>query len=480
MMNPADIPVLVPFILIAVAATAAMLVVAFHRHHGLTVWVTLGGLFASLLVLAAVSSGLPRQVTPLLIVDGYAVFFIVLILVAAAGIVLFSYHYLQRYPGQREEYYLLLLFAVLGAMVIVSSSHFASFFIGLEILGISMYATIAYLRTSHRAVEAGVKYLILAAVSDSFLLFGMALIYGESGTLEFAKMGKLLGGTYSVTLLAGVALLVTGIGFKLSLVPFHMWTPDVYEGAPAPITGFLATVSKGAVFALLLRFVTEAGLGRHESLTLLFSLLALASMIGGNLLALLQTNVKRILAYASIAHLGYLVVALLAAGTLGFEAVGYYLTAYFIATIGAFGVIGLVSVDGREADQIEDYHALMWRSPWLGGSFTVMLLSMAGIPLTAGFLGKFYVVAAGVKSSLWSLVMIMIVTSVIGLYYYLRIITTMCRPPETATKPAGDFLKPGIPASAVLALLTFFIVWLGVYPALFIDVIRGSLALSLP
>jgi NADH-quinone oxidoreductase subunit N len=362
--------------------------------------------------------------------------------------------------------------------VVVVSSHFASFFLGLEILGISLYVAISYMRTDPLGIEAGIKYLILAATSDAILLFGVALLYGECGTLEFGGMAQSFAGHAPTTLaLGGLTLLVAGIGFKLSLVPFHMWTPDVYEGAPAPITGFLATVSKGAVFALLLRYFTQINLHQYDSLVLLFSIIAAASMVVGNLLALLQENVKRIVAYASIAHMGYLLVAFLSVPGMAAQAVGYYFAAYFAATIGAFGVIGLMSErNGSGKCDVRDYRGLFWRKPLLAGVFTVMLLSMAGIPLTAGFVAKFYIMAAGVKSSLWALVIILIGTGTIGLYYYFRIIASMCLPYDESQEPYAH-VAPGVAAGFVLAFLTLVVFILGVYPASFISLVQRSLSL---
>jgi NADH-quinone oxidoreductase subunit N len=475
MMRSSDILALLPFIVLAATPVVAMLAVSAYRSHYLTAAVSVAGLTSSFLALPISILTLPRQVTPLIIIDGYTLFFAGLIILSTLAVVLLSYRYLESYDGPRDEYYILLLFAALGATIVAASTHFASFFLGLEILGVSLYAIIAYLKTSTLGVEAGIKYLILAAASDAFLLFGMALIYAESGTLEFARMTPALLGKGHIIALGGFAMLLVGIGFKLSLAPFHMWTPDVYQGAPAPVTAFLATVSKGAVFALLLRYFTEIKLDQYGSLMLLFSIIAVASMFVGNLLALLQDNVKRILAYASIAHFGYLLVAFLTTPGIAGQAVGYYLVAYFIATIGAFGVIGFRVAHGTEAEWIEDYRGLMWREPLLAAVLTVMLLSLAGIPLTAGFLGKFYVMAAGVKSSLWTLIIALIVTSVIGLYYYLRIIAAMCRRPEEGAQLVS--FSPGYGSGFLLAILTFLVFLLGLYPGYFMQIVQSSLAL---
>jgi NADH-quinone oxidoreductase subunit N len=328
-------------------------------------------------------------------------------------------------------------------------------------------------------VEAGIKYLVLAAASAAFLLFGMALIYADLGTMDFARMAQLPAYRAAVNptllLLPGVILIVTGIGFKLALVPFHMWTPDVYEGAPAPVSAFVATVSKGGMFALLLRYFHQSGAHSFSPVFLVISIIAVASMFAGNLLALLQNNVKRILAYSSIAHMGYLLVAFQSGGPLGGGAAAFYLVAYFVMTLGAFGVITLLSERQRDADLLDDYRGLFWRRPALALVFTAMLLSLAGIPLTAGFLGKFYIVAAGASAGAWALILILVTTSAIGLFYYLRIVVVLYQQPT-----AGDRAHEPIPlrapaAKLALAALTVILVWLGVYPTPLLRVIQTAI-----
>jgi NADH-quinone oxidoreductase subunit N len=275
---------------------------------------------------------------------------------------------------------------------------------------------------------------------------------------------------------AGTAMLVIGIGFKLAVVPFHMWTPDVYQGAPAPVTALLATVSKGALFALLLRYSAVLDFQSYSSIVVLFTVVALASMVVGNLLALLQNNVKRILAYSSIAHLGYLLVAFVAGGAIAVTAVSFYLVAYFVTTLGAFGVVTVLSPKDRDAELLDDYRDLGRRKPWLAGVFTVMLLSLAGIPLTAGFLGKYYVLAAGIGSTLWLLVGTLLVTSVIGLFYYLRIVVAMYGTAETVGLQSHQVGNGALGATFVLAVLTVLLVYLGVYPNVLIQIIEIMVA----
>lgn len=474
-MTGADAIALLPLIVLAGTSVLVMVGIAVRRSHRFTLGLTLVGLavaFGSLWLAAPLA---PRQVTPLLVIDRYSLFYFGLLIAADFAVALLAYDYLAKVDINREELYLLLLIATTGGAILVASSHFASFFLGLEMLSVSLYAMVAYLRPRRQPLEAGIKYLILAAASAAFLLFGMALVYADLGTMEFGGMAHMLEtghGTDSM-LIAGLALIITGIGFKLAVVPFHLWTPDVYEGAPAPVTAFIATVSKGAMFALLLRYFYHFGAATNHRILLVFSIIAIASMLAGNLLALLQSNVKRILAYSSIAHMGYLLVAFLASGELAVEAVTFYLVAYFITTLGAFGVVSALSAHDREAEDIDDYNALFWRRPALAGVFTLMLLSLAGIPLTAGFIGKFYIVAAGSSSAMWALVIILVVSSVIGLFYYLRIIAAMYASPERDAIETGSRISSV--AGAVLCMLAVLLVWFGIYPEPLLRLIRTVL-----
>jgi NADH-quinone oxidoreductase subunit N len=473
-MNIADLSALLPLIIIAATSIVVMLVIAFSRNHKLTAVLTLAGLALAGASLAAASCVVPRRITPLFILDHYGLFYTGLIITASFVVAALSYSYLEIHEGHREEFYVLLLLATLGCAVLAGSTHFASLFLGVEILSVSLYALAAYLRHSDRSIEAGVKYLILAAVSSAFILFGMALVYAEIGGMEFAQIASRAASpeVHGLPFTAGLTMIITGLGFKLAVVPFHLWTPDVYEGAPAPVTAFVATVSKGAVFAFVLRYFSLVDIHAHRSLFVIFTIIAIASMFTGNLLALLQDNVKRILAYSSISHLGYLLVTLLASGAMAVIATAFYLTAYFITTLGAFGVVTVLSEKNRDADSMDDYRGLAWRRPWIAGVLTAMLLSLAGIPLTAGFVGKFIVVAAGVGSALWLLIIILVVNSAISLFYYLRIIVAVysrTKEEEEAT-PALS-----LSGSAALATLTVLLVWLGVYPGPVIELIKKTI-----
>ncbi len=469
-MNTSDLLALLPLLLIAGTSVVVMLEIAVWRRHWLSLCLTLVGMAAAFGSLWLVAPLAPRRVTLLLIMDQYALFYIGLIIVATFAIAILCYGYLQRHAETREELYVLLLVATLGSMVLVASSHFVSFFLGLEILSVALYALFAYLHTRSRPLEAGIKYLILAGSSSAFLLFGMALVYAQLGTMDLFRLAALLSGAQNSRLvLAGLAFIVTGIGFKLGVVPFHLWAPDVYEGAPAPVAAFIATVSKGAIFALLLRYFYSSGAQHFRAVSVLFAIIAIASMLIGNLLALQQSNFKRILAYSSIAHMGYLLVAFEAGGPMASAAIAFYLVAYFITTIGAFGVVTVLSRQERDADTLEDYAGLFWRRPMLASIFTCMLLSLAGIPVTGGFLAKFYVVTAGASAGMWALILILVITSVIGLFYYLRVVVTLYkRVPEKA--PRAQIHASG--ASYVLVALAILLIWLGVYPGPLLNVVK--------
>lgn len=472
-MKAGDLLTISPLIALTLASIVAMLAAAFRRSHALAFVIALAGLAATFGTLFVAASRSERLVTPLVSMDAYTLFFIGLLTAAAAVVVILSWGYLERLPQHPEEYYVLLLTATLGGAVLVASTHFASFFLGLEILSVSLYTLIVYPVHRAEAVEAAVKYLVLAGATSAFLIFGMALVYAEAGTMTAAGVGELVAGlsSGSPVVTIGVVMILVGVGFKLAVVPFHMWTPDVYEGAPAPVTAYVATVSKGAVFALLLRFMLPVSADTSSTLFLALAAVAIASMIAGNVLALRQDNVKRILAYSSIAHLGYLLVAFLATGERAGVAVGFYLIAYFATTLVAFGVVTALSSGERDADLLLDYRGLGAQRPALAAIFAVALFSLAGMPVTMGFIGKFTIFTAGAGSSLWALLVVLVLTSTVGLYYYTRLIVVMYvrRPEEPELAGAG----PGARAAAAggemgviaLAALTIFLLVFGVYPS---------------
>jgi len=487
-MTAHDLLLLSPILLLAALSVVMLLVIAFVRQHRFINLLTAAGFIGSALLLNLQMGNVAHQITPLIILDDYSRFFAIALLLSSAVIALISYDYLEQGDNYREEYYVLLSLAVLGAVVLVCSNHFASFFIAIELLSVSLFAMVGYLVEGNggrrSTLEASIKYMILSGVSSSFLLFGVALTYAGLGVLSFTEIKVLLAaGQWHGYVGIGVTMMVIGLGFKLSWIPFHMWTPDVYQGAPMPVTAFLATVAKAAVMAILLRFFVEAGAFQYSALMQVLTLIALISMVAGNGLALLQPNLKRLLAYSSIAHMGYLLVAFIAVAAhnpldtkLALEAVAFYLVAYLLMSLAVFSVMTCLSQPNAatDADTLDDYSGLFWRRPWLALVMTTALLSLAGIPLTVGFIGKFYLFAAGVADGLWLLLSALVLGSALGLFYYLRIIIAMTQNPSTSTRAVGSslsYLNRLVIGSLLLAMIA-----LGVYPQPLIDWISVAVA----
>ncbi len=462
-----DILRLLPMVILAGGILFTMILIAIKRNH-LSV-------FISTLVILAVSFSCfvytvpetPYIIGDLFIVDRFGLYFQALIVFSTFVVVALSYISLKNlFPQKRkEEQYLLLLLAAFGSGMMVISTHFISFFVSLEIISISLYSLVSYYRELEKAIEAGLKYMLLAAMSSAFLLFGMALIYAVTGTMAFSDIAAILpvmNTSHTIMIVAGIGMMITGIGFKLGVVPFHMWAPDVYEGASSPISAFIATVSKGGVVAILIRFFLMANLHHFEKVMLAFTIIAILSMLIGNLLGLTQNNVKRMLAYSSIANLGYVLVAFIAGGETGLHVATFYMTIYCIAILGAFGTITLVSQSDAEATSIENYRSLFWRKPVLAAALTIFMLSLAGIPLTAGFMGKYLVLMAAIGNAHWLLAIVLVISSVIGLYYYLRLIITMAKPGDGSINLS--FSKTVTGGAILIVVLSFLVVWLGVWP----------------
>ena len=467
---------LLPFIVLAAASLVVILLIAFRQSHTV---IQMVGFFMFCLVMFAmwyVRDTLPREINPLFVVDGFGALFTGLIILSVLIVGLFSFIYFEEREENPKEYYILLFLATLGASMLTISRHFISLFIALELLSVSLYPLIAYLRNRNNAIEAGVKYLVLAAVTSAFLLFGMALIYMDTGSMDFAVIAQRIGNSPSPLFITGIGIMVVAIGFKLALVPFHLWAADVYQGSPSPVTAFIATASKIGVFAVLLRFALAINLQHYPIAVTIFSVLAIVSMIVGNLLALRQENVKRLLAYSSIAHFGYLLVAFLPGNDAGIEISVFYLLSYSLTLLAAFGVITLLSTRQKDAEDLSVYKGLFWKNPLMAAVLTFALLSLAGIPLTAGFLAKFFVLTTGVQQNLWVPVVVLVLSSVIGLYYYLRIISAMfakyssIEPREKSIHPFFYFVT-----SATLVGLVVFFCWIGIFPNLIIQNIRDFL-----
>ncbi|SFN31268.1 NADH-quinone oxidoreductase subunit N [Izhakiella capsodis] len=469
---------LLPMLIVGLTVVVVMLSIAWRRNHFVNATLTVIGLNLALLSLWFVGHVGAMDVTPLLRIDGYSMLYSGLVLLASLATCTFAYPWLAGFPDNKEEFYLLVLIAALGGLLLASANHLASLFLGIELISLPLFGLTGYAFQLKRSLEASIKYTILSAAASSFLLFGIALIYANSGNLGFATLGHSLndGMISQPLLLIGVGMMIVGLGFKLSLVPFHLWTPDVYQGAPAPVATFLATASKIAIFSVVMRLLLYAPVTDNESVRLVLAIIAFASILFGNIMAISQRNIKRLLGFSSIAHMGYLLVALIAVQShqLPLETVGVYLAGYLFSSLGSFGVISLMSSPyrGPDAESLHSYRGLFWHRPVLAAVMTVMMLSLAGIPITLGFIGKFYVLAVGVSAHLWWLTGAVVVGSAIGLYYYLRVTVSLyLSPPELLhrdTSANWAFTAGGI----VVLISAILVLALGVYPQPLITLVQ--------
>lgn len=394
--------------------------------------------------------------------DGFTVFFTLLLCAAGAVAVLLSWDYVRRTRIHHGEYYALLLCATLGMVVMAAANDLITMFLGLELMSLSLYVLVGFRRGSLESNEAALKYFLLGAFASGFLLYGIALIYGATGTTNLAEMAAFLTGSPlrdNPLLLVGGVLLLAGLLFKVAAVPFHMWTPDAYEGAPTPVTAFMSVGAKAAAFAALLRFVLRALGDVPVAWEPLLATVAVLTMTVGNVTALLQVNLKRMLAYSSIAHAGYLLVAVVAGGPAGASAALFYLAVYAVMNLGAFGVLTLLGRGTQEPVLMADIAGLGFRRPWLGLALTVFMLSLGGIPPTAGFMGKFYVFGTALQAGLVPLVVIGVLNSVVSIFYYLRV-TVALYMEEPGVEPVG--VSWNIPAAIALAVALVLTLWWGV------------------
>lgn len=410
----------------------------------------------------------------MLIVDGYAVFFRGLVLVAGFLCVLASLSYLDREGAQSGEYYALILFSLVGQCILATSGDLIMVFIGLEISSIATYILAGFLRDDRRNSEAALKYFLLGSFATAFLLYGIAWIYGLTGVTNLAQIQQILQQQPRPSVIAALAaaLIFVGLGFKVSIAPFQMWAPDVYQGAAAPVSAFLSAAPKAAAFAVFFRIFMTSFRPMNDRWSYLVWGCALATMLVGNLAALVQTNVKRLLGYSSIAHAGYVLVALASASSIGVSAAMFYLAAYALMNIGAFAVISHVAARNEKHVRIEDLAGLGRRDPLLAGLLALFVFSLIGVPLTGGFFGKFYVFQAALGSHLIWLTVLGLINSAIAAYYYLKIIVAVyMHEPSAATTelaPAPATLRIAIWASAAGVLL------LGIFPSALLSVISFS------
>jgi len=397
-------------------------------------------------------------------VDSFSVFFHFLVAAVTAIVILTSYEYLAVQEIRAGEYYGLILFGAVGMSLMSSAVELVLIFIALEISSISTYILAGFRRRAAISSEASVKYFLLGSFATAFFLYGVALMYGASGSTSIPAIGNFLrSGQIPLLAYVGVALMFVGLGFKVAAAPFHIWTPDVYEGAPSPVVGFMSTAPKAAVFAVLLRIMFEANAPGRVGL---IWVVAALSMTLGNIGALVQDNVKRLLAYSSIAHAGYLLMAFAALPSNGIPAAMFYTASYAAMNVGAFAVVSHFGGAGERYVTLEDYAGLGRRSPLLAATLTIFLLSLIGIPITGGFFAKFYVFSAALQANLVGLVIIGVLNSAVGAYYYLRIIVAMYMREGREEAPTTP-IPPGL--GTALAISVLATIYLGVLPGQVLD-----------
>ncbi len=479
-------PLVLPVAILAGWGLLVLLMTPFFRETGrgfaalLSPWSVslLGVVFAGLSCMKQWPSiGLVPATTAygMVHVDRFGIYLSVLVLGVGFMTLLFSARFLEREGSEQGEFYALMLFCLAGMVLMLETTNLMLLLIGLEIFSLTLYVLCGLTRGRVRSIEAALKYFLLGAFSSGFLVYGLALLYGAAGSLNLADIAQAAALRPSAMMNMGLGLLIVGLGFKIAIVPFHQWVPDVYTGAPTNVTAFMAAATKTVAFAALIRVLVGA-FGGHSAVWIpIVTWLAVATMTVANLVALAQTNIKRLLAFSSIAHAGYLLIALVCVPDLGIKAILFYLTAYAFMTVGAFGVAAAVGGGDLTAesgyDFITSWAGLGVRRPFLAAAMTVFLVSMAGIPPTGGFFGKYLIFQAAVQSKQWMLAIVGSLNAVIAAYYYLSVILTMW-----FKEPDGELAAPSpLPPSLafVLTIAVVAIVYLGIAPSGLLGLLRG-------
>ena len=444
------------------------------RSHKTLGGIALIGSLAALLSVSLMASYSGDAFAGMVRVEGFSVFFHFLVIAISAVVILTSYEYMEVQRIRAGEYYGLILFGTVGMCLMSSAVELVLIFIALEISSISSYILAGFRRREASSSEASLKYFLLGSFATAFFLYGVALMFGATGSTSIDAINQALRGNAPPLAYVAVALMFVGLGFKVAAAPFHIWTPDVYEGAPAPIVGWMSTGPKAAAFAVLLRVLFEINApGRFW----LVWVAAALSMTLGNLGALVQNNVKRLLAYSSIAHAGYLLIAFAAEPRLGASAAMFYTAAYAAMNVGAFAVVSHFANAGEKYVTLEDYSGLGLRSPILAATLTFFLMSLIGIPITGGFFAKFYVLSAALRSDLVGLTIIGVVNSAVAAYYYLRVIVTMYM-----REPRGEVAVTPVPAATgvAIAACVLLTLYLGVLPGSVLDFATRSAGQLVP
>ena len=462
-----DLIALAPVIVLSVFAMMVLVVDLFGgRNKTLLVFISLVGLLMTAISAFAKNPIPAYSFNDSYIVDHLSLFFICIFTISSALAILLSVEYNEREGIRAGEYYALILFCTVGMILLASSTDMIMIFLGIEIVSICLYVLAGIRRNNLRSNEAALKYFLLGAFATGFLLYGMTMVYGSTGHTNLFKIAEVVQNQSAQSnplLLMGLVLLIIGFGFKIASVPFHMWAPDVYQGAPTPITAFMAVGPKAAAFAAFFRVFAETFPEMAPSWEIILSTIAVLSMFFGNLGAIMQTNIKRMLAFSSISHAGYILMAVIAKNSLGASSLLFYMLAYAFTTFGIFGIIILLGRKGEENLEIENYSGLAYRHPILALSMTVFLLSLGGLPPFAGFIAKFYIFSAAIQEGLVTLVIIAVLNSAISFYYYLKVVVFMYM-----KEPEAEF-------KISLTPLTLFVVFIGVTVTISLGIFPGSI-----
>lgn len=465
-MTPEPIPNLgpaAPELFLAVAGLIMMVYGVFRgdRATRLICWAVTLSLIIALVMQFGLGSARDTTFARMFVSDGFSVFMKILVLGASAFATVMSLDYLRHERAERFEYPLLVLFATLGMLLMISANNLISLYLGLELQSLSLYILAAIRRDTLRSSEAGLKYFVLGALSSGMLLYGASLVYGFAGSTDFERLAGLLvpapGTSASPGVIVGLVFVVAGLAFKVSAVPFHMWTPDVYEGAPTPVTAFFAAAPKLAAMALLIRVMVVPFGALALQWQQIFVVISIGSMILGAFAAINQGNIKRLLAYSSIGHVGYALVGLTAGGEGGVSSVIIYMTIYLVMTVGTWGCVLCMRQHDRMVERIEDLAGLSRTHPMLALAMAIFMFSMAGIPPLAGFFGKVYVFLAAVQAGLYTLAVIGVLSSVVAAYYYLKIVKLMYfdEPKDALQRPIAGELGWTIALSSIFTIFFF-------------------------
>jgi NADH-quinone oxidoreductase subunit N len=437
-----------------------------HDKRHLSAWIALGGLVWALVRTLSQWGMSERGYAGMVALDNLSTLFNVLFLSTTSVVVLLSGPFLRSEAVEHSEYYALLLFATSGMMMLASGLDLITLFLGIEVLSVSLYILAGFRRNSETSNESAMKYFLLGAFASGILLYGIALVYGATATTNLDRIGDAIAGASGPVpeglFYAGMALILVGLSFKVAAVPFHMWTPDVYQGAPTPVTAFLSAGPKAAAFAAFIRTFFVAFGPAQAEWDMVLSVIAVLTMVVGNVAAIAQTNVKRMLAYSSIAHSGYVLIGLVSGGVIGGTGAVFYLLAYVAMTLGAFAVVIVLEAKSGRGDELKDYAGLGFKYPLLGALLSLFMISLSGIPPTVGFVGKLYLFGGAVQSGHIWLAVIGVLASATSVFYYLRLLVLMyMREPQEAFPPLR------IPLALALALLVTAVgtLWPGLFPS---------------